>query len=340
MAHELEINGERTRFAYANHTSPWHRLGVPMEGLQTAEEMLKAAMADYTVRTTCVAAIDEHGNLILDESGQPLIVESARATIRDDVDGDRNALAIVGKRYVPVQNSEVLTRALAIVGSSKGGAVVDTCGVLDEGRKFFASLDLGSLIIDPLGANDSIARNLLVFTGHDGETAITYANTNVRAVCQNTVRMGLSTARSTFKAKHTSNVESVLQDAQTALGMSTAWADAFTDTAERMLATTCVPGSNSVDRVLKVAFPVNEDGTDVSRRNRDDNIAHVKAIWDNPRNAGKAGHNGWTLYNAVVEFLDHGREGDVDRMAILSMDQNSWVSKRKVATQQAVLALA
>ena len=337
MSHDLEFANGSARFAYANHESPWHRLGKPMSGLQTADEMLLAALADYNVRTVKVAAIDAEGDLILDASGKPLTVETARMTIRDDVDGDRNGLAIVGSRYVPVQNREVLERALAIVGASSGEAVVDTCGVLDHGRKFFASLDLGTLVIDPLGANDKIARNLLVFTGHDGETAITYANTNVRAVCQNTVTMGLHSARSTFRAKHTSNVNAVLKDAQTALGMSTSWSEAFEQAATRMLGIPATPKSFTFDRAMAAAFPVKEGGTDVAKRNRDESIALCEAIWNNDRNAGTAGHNGWTLYNAVVEYFDHGRSGDVDRMAALSMDGNSWVAKRKIATGYAIM---
>lgn len=341
MSHDLEqaANGE-ARFAYANHQAPWHRLGRPMAGLQTADEMLVAAMADYTVRTTKVAAIDEDGNLILDADGRPLVVDSARMTIRDDVDGDRNGLAIVGSRYTPVQNREVLERALAIVGATKGEAVVDTCGVLDDGRRFFASLDLGELVIDPLGANDRIARNLLVFTGHEGKTPVTYANTNVRAVCQNTVTMGLQSARATFTAKHTVNVEGVLADAQKALGMSTVWADAFREAAEQMLGTTVTPRSLGFDRVMKAAFPLDADASDLSKRNHDDNVDAVLSLWGNQRNAGTAGTNGWTLYNAVVEHFDHYRDADADRRAALSMDGNSWVAKRKIATQQAVMALA
>lgn len=340
MSHDLEqaANGQ-TRFAYANHEAPWHRLGRPMAGLQTADEMLVAAMADYTVRTTKVAAIDDEGNLILDASGNPLVVDSARMTIRDDVDGDRNGLAIVGSRYTPVQNREVLERALAIVGATKGEAVVDTCGVLAGGKRFFASLDLGELVIDPLGANDRIARNLLVFTGHEGKTPVTYANTNVRAVCQNTVTMALSDARATFTAKHTVNVEGVMADAQKALGMSTQWAQSFREAAEQMLSVPMTQRSIGFDRVMKAAFPLDDDASDVSKRNHADNVDAVVSLWSNERNAGTAGMNGWTLYNAVVEHFDHFHGDDADRRAALSMDTTSWVAKRKMATGQAVLAL-
>ena len=47
MSHELEIKADGTaKFAYAKAEIPWHRLGVPMNGLQTAEAMLEASEAD------------------------------------------------------------------------------------------------------------------------------------------------------------------------------------------------------------------------------------------------------------------------------------------------------
>ena len=49
MSHELELRTDGTaKFAYSDREIPWHRLGKPMTGLQTAEAMLEAAEADTT----------------------------------------------------------------------------------------------------------------------------------------------------------------------------------------------------------------------------------------------------------------------------------------------------
>lgn len=340
MSHNLEINNGNARFAYSNHQRPWHHLGTPMEGLQTADAMLKAAEADFTVNLVKVAAVDADGNVIFNTDGTPVIIEDSRATIRDNGDGTYNGLATVGGRYHIQQNREVLERALAVVGATKGDAVVDTVGVLHGGKRFFASLDLGSLVIDPTGINDEVHRNLLVFTGHDGRTPITYSNTNVRAVCENTVRMGLTAARATFKAKHTPNVEAAMEDAQRVLQISTEWADAFKMTAEQMLTVDVRPGTGRVDKVMDAIFPLADADTDRKLNNRNDTIDVIKAIWDNPRNAGHGGHNGWTLYNSVVEYLDHYRDATPEARALTSMEETSWVTRMKIDTQNAVLALA
>ena len=339
MSHNLEISNGNARFAYSNHQRPWHHLGTPMDGLQTADAMLKAAEADFTVNLVKVAAVDADGNVIFNTDGTPVIIEDSRATIRDNGDGTYNGLATVGGRYHIQQNREVLERALAVVGATKGDAVVDTVGVLHGGKRFFASIDLGSLIIDPIGINDKIHSNLLVFTGHDGRTPITYSNTNVRAVCENTVRMGLSAARSTFKAKHTPNVEAAMEDAQRVLQISTEWADAFKMTAEQMLTVDVRPGTGRVDKVMDAIFPLADADTDRKLNNRNDTIDVIKAIWDNPRNAGYAGHNGWTLYNSVVEYLDHYRDATPEARALTSMEETSWVTRMKIDTQNAVMAL-
>lgn len=157
MSHDLEMDAKGVaRMAYADREIPWHRLGTPMKGLQTAEAMLKAAQADFDVVTTNVAAVDADGNFIRNPDGTPVLVRDSRATVRVNPDGSFDGLATVGTRYVVQQNRECLDYALAIVGASKGDAVVDTAGVLDGGREFFSSLDLGALIIDPKGINDKI----------------------------------------------------------------------------------------------------------------------------------------------------------------------------------------
>jgi hypothetical protein len=184
MSHDIEINEDGTaRMAYADREIPWHRLGTPMKGLQTAEAMLAAAQANFDVVTTRVAVCDDNGEVIRNSDGSLVLVPDSRATVRVNGDGTFNGLATVGTRYVVQQNRECLDYALAIAGASTGDAVVDTCGVLNGGREFFSSLDLGALVIDPMGVNDQIERYLLVRNGHDGKTAITFANTRMQEHC-------------------------------------------------------------------------------------------------------------------------------------------------------------
>jgi hypothetical protein len=214
-------------------------------------------------------------------------------------------------------------------------------GVLDKGREFFACLDLGTLVIDPTGINDRIGRYLLVRNGHNGKVPITYALTDIRAVCKNTVMMGLRQSERIFKARHTANADAAIEsDAQSVLEISTEWAKSFRTMAEDMLSIPVPAGSGRIDKVLNTVFPEKASETDRQKRNREEVNALVRGLYGNDRNAGGFGENGWSLYNSVVEYLDHYRDAKPTERALTSMDENSWVSKTKLATQAAVLALA
>ena len=109
MPHDLDsTKAGKVRMAYADHEVPWHRLGTPMNGLQTAEDMLRAADADYTVVLTEVAAVDLDGQVIMTTNGEgarvPLTVADSRATVRINNDGTYDSLSTVGTRFVVQQN--------------------------------------------------------------------------------------------------------------------------------------------------------------------------------------------------------------------------------------------
>ena len=339
MAHQLEINDDGTvRMAYADREIPWHRMGQPMKGLQTAEAMLQAAQADFDVVTARVAVCDDNGEPIRQSDGTVILVPDSRATVRVNADGSFDGLATVGTRYVVQQNRECLDYALDIVGASGGDAVVDTCGVLHGGREFFASIDMGSLIIDPNGINDSIERYLLVHNGHDGKTAITFANTSIRAVCKNTVIAGISSARRVFTARHTRNADRAIEQANEVLNISNEWACEFSRTAEKLLSINVPASSSIMDKTLDAVFPLAKDSTERQQKNREEVVALIRAVYANDNNAKNYGYNGWSLVNAVGEYLDHYRDATQTERALASMSSNSWVTRAKIKTQDYLLS--
>lgn len=341
MAHRLELDAAgRAKMAYADREIPWHRLGKPMAGLQTAQAMLEAAQADFDVALTKVIAVTDDLQPLRNPDGSPVYISDSRATVRLNPDGTIDGLSTVGTRFVVQQNKDCLDRALAIVGASLGDAIVDTCGVLNEGREFFACLDLGALFIDPNGINDKIQRYLLVRNGHDGKTAITYANTSIRAVCKNTVIAGLQNASASFTARHTRNAEAAIEDASEVLKLSTVWASNFNTVATKLLEVPIPAGSSQLDKVVNTIFPHKKDETDRQKKNIDDIHIIVRSLYVNEKNAGGYGFNGWSMYNAIGEYLDHYRDAKPNERAIASMDNNSWVTRKKIETQQTILALA
>ena len=341
MAHELEIVKGKAKMAYAtggDRKAPWHRLGTPMAGLQTMEAMLQAAEADFDVILTRVAAVDDDGNLIRNADGSVLMIEDSRATIRQNLDGSFNPLATVGTRYEVRQNREVLERALAIVGASSGDAVMDTVGVLKNGARFFATVELGGIVIDPAGVNDKIARYLVVSSGHDGVWPIRYANTDIRAVCSNTVILGLRKAERVFVARHTRNVDSTIEDARNVLKLSSTWGREFAQEAERMLGIAIPMGSKKLDDVINTVFPVASNETQRQRKNRDETHEMIRSIYANDRNGAKFGFNAWSTYNAIVEYLDFYRSVDNVSSAVASMDDTSSITQKKLLAHRVVVS--
>jgi phage/plasmid-like protein (TIGR03299 family) len=229
---------------------------------------------------------------------------------------------------------------LDIVGASSGDAIVDTCGVINEGREFFASIDLGPLVIDPSGINDKIQRYLLVRNGHDGKTPITYANTSVRAVCKNTVNAGMKSALRVFTARHTKNQDTVVNEARQVLDLSAEWSKDLTNTAQKMLRIPIPPSSLKLDSLINSIFPAKPNESARQRKNREEINEIVRMLYISERNGGGFGFNGWSAYNTVVEYFDHFRDADPDDRAVSSMDPTSWVSRKKEDAQNSILSMA
>lgn len=333
MAHGLDGSGgdnaEDFAFAYRKQGgAPWHKLGVAVDGHQPMGVMLREAKADYEVETLPLFVRDQRDGSLVE-------VDSQFATARvSPWTGRLEALGTVKGRYTVVQNADVLSQALDVVDAAHGDAVFDTLGVLDGGRQFFAVIDLGTLVIDPRGANDEIGRYLVVRSSHDGSTALTFSNTNIRAVCKNTVVLAERQAQRVYKAKHTPNIEDRIKQARYVLGLSTDWAMEFRRTAEEMLAIPLSP--TKIDRVLGAVVPT---GSVKRNKPRLEAVEQMRMLLDNERNVGAVGYNGWALWNAIVEWYDHYRPGTDLERAVTSMDDGSWVTRKKAAAQWAVLNL-
>lgn len=336
MAHGLERHDSEgsASFAYnARAGAPWHKLGVAVDGQQPMDVMLKAAHADYEVEKTPLYVLDPR-------TSAPVPVEGVYATARiNPHTGDYQPLGSVKSRYTVFQNSTTLEYALEVIGAAKGEAVFDTLGVLDDGRQFFATIDLGTLVIDPAGINDKIARYLVVRSSHDGSIALTFSNTDIRAVCRNTCILGEQLATRVFKAKHTPNMDSRLSTAREVLNISTSWAAEFSRMANDLLSINMTAAK--FDRVIGMVFPDDADTqNDRKRRNRDELVGTLKMLYAGPTNVGAAGANGWAAWNTVVEYFDHYRPGTPEERALTSMDDGSWVTRKKVLAHQAVMSLA
>ena len=110
MTHQIsEVNG-RAELAYAGET-PWHGLGVKVDRLQTAEDMIRHAGLEWMVGLQPVCRDD----------GRP--VEGYCFTVRED---RGIVLGVVTDQYEPIQNTQAAETIDALV--TEGGAHVEEIG--------------------------------------------------------------------------------------------------------------------------------------------------------------------------------------------------------------------
>ncbi len=332
MSHEIQITEEQASFAYnKQHGDPWHKLGIAVDGNMTIDQAMNAANVNFTVTKEPIFAVVPDANNSLEIDGKV-------ATVATYPDGTQVPLGVVGNTYEVVQNRSSLEVAYDIVGASRGDAYLDTIGALGKGGQLFAYLRLEDLIIDPVGINDTIESGLVISWSHDGTIAMTYLFSNIRVVCKNTLNMAVQGAKNVFRAKHTSSVEARLKQAQQVLGVSTAWSKSFKGQSENLLKVSY--SEDRFQRVLNKVFPEPNQASERQKRNTQAVHTQVRGIFSNEKNSKNFGSNGWTMYNSIVEYLDHERDASLDDRLKATMTVGSWVEKKKIQSASTILALA
>ena len=289
-----------TRFNYTE--TAWKGLGTKVEDVLTAKEAIKAAGLDWGVETV---------NIFHNYKGDRLKIENRVATRRDS---DGQVLGIVTPKYSPVQNMEAFNFFDSVVGTGK--VHYDTAGSIRNGRRVWimAKLD-GTLSIK----GDGVDKYLLLMNSHDGSIALKMVFTPIRIACTNMLAAAFakSDIASRFYAKHLGNITSKIDTAKEILGMTNNFYTEFAEQATQ-LATLQLPAPE-FPKLLAAAF-----GTTGSVRPEDvvnlDEIGGTRTITQMERVQALFEGEGkglsepsikgtrWAAYNAIVEYLDYGRE--------------------------------
>ena len=119
MAHQISLKDGKAEIAYAGET-PWHGLGVQVEGLKTAAEMIRAAGLEWTVEPTGVYVAPPGGGFA-EVPGHLAIRRPDKGLV----------FGVASDRYMPIQNVQAADMMDALV--TEGGAHVEVCGALGEG---------------------------------------------------------------------------------------------------------------------------------------------------------------------------------------------------------------
>jgi phage/plasmid-like protein (TIGR03299 family) len=312
MAHELELTGDGVAsFAYSkNYGDPWHRLGTPLDGLSDVDTILQLSRADYEVHKATLLTPDPAPSR-RDGIGRPMLDTGSSYTWRtrpiwigDDGQprgGDRHVLGIVGNDYPVVQNRQLTELALRLVGALPGDRTIDCAGVLDDGRRFFLTIPLDDIVLDPSGVADVHGRNLVVSTGHDGHWAINFVHGIVRAVCANTVQAANDSAHWLVTIPHRGKFDPDRISLQRALGLAERGGSVFEETAVKLLG---MPASFDVvvsthDRIWGAAR---------AKSIRVNRLNTLETLWTSDTNVGAVGANRWAALMTFSEYFEHRQQ--------------------------------
>lgn len=324
MAHQLELNKDGSANMFSGQgIVPWHGLGTVIEGKATAEEALKLAGLDW--------------NVDLRQLHQPVgdkfvPVPDRFATVRET---DDKVLGIVSANYHVYQNIEAFAFLNKLTDSSEHDAIFTTAGSLLGGSRTFMTLQIGEEFM--VAGEDAHKLYLMATNSHDGSQAFTCAVTAIRAVCANTVTLGLAQAKSKWTIKHKTSLEGKAQDARDVLEMSFRYEDHFQKLVEEMIDITVTK-----DKMFQLADKI----VPKSPRQHDISVEELMAIWENePTCQMGAGDtdNGWKAFNAVTYWTDHKeyRTPESRFNSIIGTGVGTGLGeKMRPAAQKLILAMA
>lgn len=286
MAHNLNEKDGKTSFASTEKA--WHGLGQIVEKAMTSEEAIKLANLDYDVVKEPIFCEGQNGF--------QSVVPNNFVTKRTD---NNEIFGIVGNRYEIVQNRDAFTFFDAIVGS--GQAIFETAGVLGKGERIFISAKMPSYV--RINGTDDVTETYAILTSsHDGTGAVICALTNVRIVCQNTLRLALKSATSKVSVRHTTNAEAKLVQAHTFLGIANTYTEQLNVTLNELALKKV--SDVQVKNLIADLFP--------SDAKIDTRITNIRESVMNSYFTGigqeKILGTAWGVYNGITHYLSHEKE--------------------------------
>jgi len=279
MSHELTSSD--TMFSVRQR--PWHGLGTILDRppVDVRDALLKAGL-DWRVAQEPVHLPDG------------CEIPGFRANLRSDT-GD--VLGIVTDAYKVVQNHEALGFLAGLIGSEVS---FETAGSVRGGRQVWALCALPDHL--EIGG-DAVAQYLFAHTAHDGSAAVSVKPTDIRVVCQNTIRAALHNGRTAYRFRHTANASVQLHEARQALQLAVDYGRALKRVGDGLALQAY--GERELRRTLEQLYPSGTtDRQATSARKARDTIVH---LFLDGETVGNAPDTKWCALNAIVEYDQHHR---------------------------------
>lgn len=289
MAHELDFTLGRAAMAYVGET-PWHGLGAKLEPGMDQATWIHEAGLDWNVYGA--------GVLYHTSRYEQRIVPGRKVLVRSDTG---NALAVVSERYKPVQPFEVINFFSDLV--SLAGFTLETAGSLAGGQRIWA---LAKTNYEAnIAGQDLLKGYLLLATSYDGTFATTASLTDVRVVCQNTLRLSHAITErgrdGVVRVPHIREFDAAAVKRE--LGVLDGQWEAHTDQVKRLTHTPVT--QTTAQSYFTSLFPTPPGATKQS--GIPDAVMQLFEGKGQGAELDTAHGTAWGLLNAVTEFVDHHR---------------------------------
>ena len=268
---------------FYTRTKPWHGLGVQVQEAPESKDALRLAGLDWKV----------YQREVYTDSG--IKIEGYRANVRNT---DNKVLGVVTERYKIVQNEEAFSFTDTLLGE---GVRYETAGSLQEGKKVWL---LARLPKEYIISGEQISPYLVFSNSHDGSAAVRVAVTPIRVVCNNTLNLALSTAKSSWAMVHTGNIKGKIHEAQETLFMAETYMGKLGKEIEELKRQRIT--ERQVKEYIEILLPLEKTTSLTAAKNvkklRDDLRARY---YDAPDLQDVGGNNAYRFINAVSDFATY-----------------------------------
>jgi phage/plasmid-like protein (TIGR03299 family) len=217
------------------------------------------------------------------------------STTRINPDGTALPLGITSPSYTIVQNPDMAGLVDGI--TYEAGAIIDSAGMVRDGRRVYIAARMPETTL--VGGHDAVDTFLVITNGHDGTHGLACEIKHLRLLCTNGMtgwgRMSAITLR------HTSRMEARVEDIRRTLKIVYNEARHFSTWADELLSQSVT--NAEFDRIVRAAFPLDDDATDRTRNSVDRTRT---AVWDIYRGNTQDNIHGtaWGAYQAFVEYAE------------------------------------
>jgi len=283
MAHGLET---KSSMLFNQLTGDcWHGLGVPIQGLATAGQVMESVDGFNTDILKLPAQFDGKD------------VPGHYFTVRSD---NRKVLGHVGEEYRVIQNRDML-QVMEAITMDPHGPMFETAGVLWGGSKAWvlAKFPEDMIVKGRKGVEDIVSKYLLMSQAHDGSQRLVFMLTDIRVVCNNThsAAMSQKDINSSVSVCHSGDTMLKMRNVANVLNVTFKHFAELGELYQRLA--DVEPTKAQIAEVFDRLIPPT-----VTKRS-DNQRARVLTLAEaGTGNAPFAG-TAWGLYNGFTELVDH-----------------------------------